>query len=125
MNGIDEMLAGYLACAIWTGHDWQDDGSEPESLEENYDVDDIAAGTVTEIRNEISEFVAYNSDDLIKSGGTWEQHGHDFCLTRNGHGAGFWDRGYGDIGDRLTAACRPYGTSELYVGDDGELYVQG
>lgn len=40
----------------------------------------------------------------------WAQHGHDFLLTRNGHGAGFWDRGYPvDIGRDLSTNARAYG----------------
>lgn len=61
-------------------------------------------------------------------GNTWttdEQDGHDFYLTRNGHGVGYWDRGYGPIGDILTDAAKSYGTSGLYVGDDGKIYTHG
>lgn len=49
------------------------------------------------------------------------QAGHDFALTRNGHGAGFWDRGLGDRGDRLTQASKPYGESTAWYSteDDG------
>ena len=39
------------------------------------------------------------------------QHGGDFYLTRNGHGAGFWDRGYGDVGKQLTEAAKVYGST--------------
>lgn len=39
----------------------------------------------------------------------------DFWLTRNGHGAGFWDRGAGSVGKRLTDAAKSYG--ERYVFD--------
>ncbi|HKU17678.1 MAG TPA: hypothetical protein VJP80_00215 [Candidatus Saccharimonadales bacterium] len=52
----------------------------------------------------------------------WELHGHDFWLTRNRHGAGFWDRGYGSAGEALSAAARVYGGRDLYVGDDGKVY---
>ena len=38
----------------------------------------------------------------------WAQHGHDFALTRNGHGAGFWDRGYGETGYELTGIAQRY-----------------
>jgi hypothetical protein len=51
-----------------------------------------------------------------------KQLGHDFYLTRNGHGAGFWDRGLGKLGDELTAMADPFGSYELYIGDDGKLY---
>lgn len=43
-----------------------------------------------------------------------EQAGHDFWLTRNGHGAGFWDRPeiYGDeAAAELTRACSFAGES--------------
>jgi hypothetical protein len=42
----------------------------------------------------------------------YQHAGHDFWLTRNGHGAGFWDRGMGMLGDELTAACKPYGSAD-------------
>ena len=48
----------------------------------------------------------------------YAQHGHDFALTRNHHGAGFWDRGYGDVGDRLTDAAQAYGEHSVLT-DDG------
>ncbi len=51
-----------------------------------------------------------------------EQAGHDFWLTRCGHGAGFWDRGLGEIGDRLTDAAHAAGNVDLYLGDDGKIY---
>lgn len=54
--------------------------------------------------------------------GFWDCMGHDFALTRNGHGAGFWDRGFGDIGDTLTDACRPYGEHNLYVDADDKIW---
>jgi hypothetical protein len=48
------------------------------------------------------------------------QTGHDFILTANGHGAGFWDRGYDSdarpdqpgrsVGRALTDNCKPYGS---------------
>jgi len=45
-------------------------------------------------------------------------------MTRNGHGAGFWDGDWPDDGDRLTKASEAYGTFDLYVGDDGEIHGQ-
>ena len=48
--------------------------------------------------------------------------GHDFALTRNGHGTGFWDRGLGEMGDMLSNECKPYGlhsvTLEVDENDD-------
>lgn len=43
-----------------------------------------------------------------------EQIGHDIWLTRNGHGAGFWDRKeiYGNHADLFTAMARAMGYHE-------------
>ena len=40
-----------------------------------------------------------------------------------GHGAGFWDRGLGALGKRLTDASKLYGESDEYVGDDGRIHI--
>jgi len=48
--------------------------------------------------------------------------GHDFWLTRNGHGAGFWDGDYGDIGDELTKLVNDnFGELNIYINEDGSL----
>lgn len=47
--------------------------------------------------------------------------GHDFWLTRNSHGAGFWDRGLGEDGDKLSNIAETYKACEDYIGDDGLL----
>ena len=46
-------------------------------------------------------------------GDRYHDAGGDFHLTRNGHGAGFWDGGWPEHGDELTELAKPYGTAEL------------
>ena len=56
--------------------------------------------------------------DYGERGENWlsaELAGHDFALTRNGHGTGFWDRGLGAIGDMLTEECEPYGSHNVTI----------
>lgn len=48
---------------------------------------------------------------------------HDFWLTRQGHGAGFWDGDWPEHGDALTELSNQFGEVWLYVGDDGLIYV--
>lgn len=51
--------------------------------------------------------------------------GHDFWLTRRGHGAGFWDRGLGDLGKRLSEAANACGdTGYPYAIGDGKADVE-
>ena len=54
--------------------------------------------------------------------GTYEA-GIDFWLTRNGHGTGFLDRGLGELGDTLTAACEAFGEVWVYLGDDSRVHI--
>lgn len=45
--------------------------------------------------------------------------GHDFWLTRNGHGAGFWDRGMPDeIGEGLSDIAKGYGERNAWFSDE-------
>lgn len=74
-----------------------------------------------------AEFLAQCADNgalsgYSDSGQTWEQFGVDFWLTRNGHGAGFWDRGLGALGDKLSEMANLCGTRYIYQGDDGLIY---
>lgn len=52
----------------------------------------------------------------------YQSAGHDFYLNRNGHGAGFWDRGLGDAGEVLSEASRAFGASHEFVAEDGLIY---
>lgn len=49
--------------------------------------------------------------------------GHDFWLTRNGHGAGFWDGDWPEVGARLDEIAKHFGGVEPYLGDDGKIYL--
>lgn len=117
VDAVVKAVEDGLECLVWQATD--DDG---DALEESgWQASDIAAASVTEFALDVADFWHGNHPDLkdLDPG----QAGHDFVLTRNGHGAGFWDRGLGKQGDRLTEMCRPYGTFDLYVGDDGNLYA--
>lgn len=54
-----------------------------------------------------------------------EQAGHDFWLTRNGHGSGFLDRPegfyYGYQGF-FTLISEVFGCVDIYIGDDGKAH---
>jgi hypothetical protein len=54
-----------------------------------------------------------------------EQIGHDLFLTRNRHGAGFWDRDClsKDIRDKLTQIAHDLKEVDVYAGDDGKIYI--
>lgn len=47
-----------------------------------------------------------------------ESFGHDMTLTRNHHGAGFWDRGAGELGDTLTEWAHSLGELHIFHGSE-------
>lgn len=116
---LEEFTTAYIECALWAEMDNADDsGGAP--LDDNYGPEDIDAKSMQQIQEDCRSFVEANADDL--AGLDAERCGHDFWLTRQGHGAGFWDRGLGAVGDRLTAASKVYGSDGIVVGDDGKLH---
>ncbi len=122
---LRRMVRAYLECAIWSGLDWDDmNGDNPEPLDAAYSIDDVPFITYARAVRDCSDFLG--SLNVVTLSQHWdaEQFGHDFSLTRNGHGAGFWDRGKGKLGDMLTDRCKVYGSVDLYAGDDGWLYFQ-
>jgi len=55
-------------------------------------------------------------------GDEWDYAAHDFILTRNHHGAGFWDGGWhAPWGERLTALAHTFPELESYLDDDDIL----
>lgn len=130
IDSLDSFTRGFLECALWSSLDSYDDaGGNP--LDENYGIEDFAPETLAQLLKDCEAFqqdeakdLALATEQLSPNRDADSQHGHDFWLTRNGHGAGFWDRGYPDgIGKRLTEASEAYGTVDLYVGDDGKVHA--
>jgi len=122
---LESVVLGYMECALWSSCD--DEGNELDGLYELYDFADEANASIHETIQDWLDLLDVEDIDW-RSGWSPEQLGHDFWLTRNGHGAGYWDRYSGadlreDLGNVLSALCKPYGTSDVYVGDDGKLYV--
>lgn len=120
---LDLMLAAYVECALWSSTYCKSEDDDPRPMDDNYGPEDLAPETLAEMRADCEAFAADNAADLIGRWSDPELVGHDFWLTRNHHGAGFWDRGEGERGDRLTRAAQVYGEVDLYVGDDGKVYL--
>jgi hypothetical protein len=115
---MDNFIKAYVAAALWSSNDESDEAGGV-AMDKNYTIEDISASTMTVIIKDCQRFQSENRELLFQSGLTDEQAGHDFWLTRCGHGTGFWDRDIGDFGDKLTKSCKKFGNVELYVGDDG------
>ena len=119
---LSDVAISYLETALWSSTD--DDGNP---LDDTYGVEDIAPETKQEAQQQLNDFFEYiNELFLLNEARKYRDDNHiahDFWLTRNGHGAGFWDGAYGDIGDQLTAAAKSFGSVDLYVGDDNQIWA--
>lgn len=119
---INEVLDNYMIAALWSSNDMDTD----EPLDANYSISDIAPNTKIQMYKDVKKFMEDNLDAIEESGMTDDQLGHDIWLTRNGHGAGFFDRGYDkDIEDKLEKSARDMKGVDLEVGDDGMIHQLG
>lgn len=125
MKPFDHFFVAYIEAALWSSND--DEGTPFNS---KFDRHQIHPHCLSAMEKECRAFLAQNIqtiDQAIEAhpGFTFTSAGHDFWLTRNHHGAGFWDRGLGDFSDQLTASANGFDAQDIYVGDDGLLYVSG
>lgn len=113
---MDKFLTAYIVAALWSSTD----GDKP--LDDEKTISDLAPETLAKMKGACEKFQAENASDLAAL--DTEQAGHDFWLTQNRHGAGFWDGDYEEkLGERLTNAAHKFPEMELYVGDDGKVYA--
>jgi hypothetical protein len=118
---IEEMTHHYIVAALWSSNDESTpEGGEP--LDNNYTPEDLAREAKAQALKDCRKFAKQNAKLLENMKA--EHAGHDFWLTRNGHGCGFWDRDLGEVGNKLTDACKKFGGCDAYVGDDGKIYLQ-
>lgn len=118
-SDIERFLSAYIECALWSTNDESDEaGGEP--FDKNYGPEDIHPDTLKGMREDSEKFIEENEGDIA---GQFQKAGHDFWLSRNGHGAGFFDGGWPEgVGKRLQEASRNWGDVYLYLGDDGKIH---
>lgn len=130
LNGLPEIVESYLEAVAFT--DFGDE-NEPE------DGSKFGPTAQLQAHTEVLEFLKMCSDaglfkckgsvfsplgEVMMKGYTMNSLAHDFWLTRNRHGTGFWDRGLGRVGDKLTELAHTCGSRGVYVGDDNLVYFE-
>lgn len=137
----DDFTKAYVEAMFWTEEERLCEDSEREppgvlvnltTLETRFDgpnaygADDLSPEAWKVINKDCAAFQEQYNTLWRGAGHTDEQAGHDFWLSRNGHGTGFWDRGLGEVGEQLHKACgwrTPFPEVNVYLGDDGKVYV--
>lgn len=132
---LEEFQRGYKTAALWSTS-----ATHPQTgLDVNLDDEDWpwADGEEAKMDAEAKRFFDQHQGKLERyaeqitplrdpsKGTAYDYAGHDFWLTRNGHGAGFWSRDIG-VGKSLASACgwgTEYPEVDLYLGDDLKIYI--
>jgi len=136
---MDKFTEAYIVAALWsstvddprypTGSD--NPGGEP--MDKHYSIQDIAAETLANMEADCKSFqnraaiagIDFDDDIGKQTQCSPEEYaGHDFWLTRNHHGCGFWDGDWKEpAATELTNLAHSFGECNLYVGDDGRICV--
>jgi len=148
VNGFDcsDMVASYIGTALWSSSCWLPcmadelvDGcmnvdeehplhgiSEGDRLDAHFDTSDCTDEMLSKAIKDCEAFKG-----KCEGAGLWDrmlelhdegQIGHDLWLTRNGHGAGFWESEWEEIGDQVTSLVRNHFSElDIWIDEDGKL----
>lgn len=115
---MNNTLRQYLETALWSSND---DNGIP--LDNDYSIEDISIESLERQSLELSQFI--NDAGSLLDGLDMTDVAHDFWLTRNRHGAGFWDGDYPEtVGQLLTHLSHKFKEVYVYVGDDNKVYFE-
>jgi hypothetical protein len=125
-DDLDGFVTAYLEAAEWLLPEENEESGDPDPS----DAEGFSAEAIAKAIEDCRDFRRLAGKDyrnaIRRVGYSEEQAGHDFWLTRNGHGAGFWDRGALDargLGDALSDHAKTFGTSDVYIGDDMRIHL--
>lgn len=113
-KAVSDFIDGYISALLWSSMVYPSDG-EPV----NADTFELSTAGRAKCESDCRAFCTKNEEIISQAislpGYDASQAGHDFALTRNGHGAGYWDRENLPIvlGELLTAAS--HRTGEVYA----------
>lgn len=128
LHEIEFESDAWRAAAKECGAGRQDD----TPLDRDFSVTDFSPEGMTRALADCEKFQADNAETIaaaISEGvtcgpdfGPEERGGHDFWLSRNGHGAGFFDGDWPEpYGDKLQDAARAFGELHPYVDGNGQI----
>ncbi len=131
---LDDFTRVYLEAALWSSNDESDPETGGNPLDYNYSIEDFALVAIREAVEDCQDFQKcfghlLTEENSLRYGPDCEnilqRAGFDFWLTRNHHGAGFWDGDWKEpAATRLTEGSHTYGEVHPYVGDDGFIYFE-
>ena len=129
---FEEFFKHYIIALLWSTSDTDSEGEEL-FLDSCYSIDDIDGKDLQKMEEEARKFFDENKHMFLYKEYTFRDGsytgeqlaGHDFALTRNHHGAGFWDGDYEeDVGEKLTNISKKFPEVYPVVGNKGKIYFE-
>ena len=114
IDEVDDFTRQYIETLVWS--------SEPD--DESWQGAMVSSELIERAWHECKAFL-YRTNWMLENEEN-QYHSdaaHDFALTRNHHGAGFWDGDWPKHGNRLTNIAESFGEITPYMGDDGLIYA--
>lgn len=110
-HNLDPFTQGYLGAAEWLAKVWAEDRDDDNLTDdERSRCRGFTRKAIAEAKRDCKAFQKTNKADLATyyeiSGRDEESAGMDYWLSRNGHGVGYFDRGYDPVFDRLQEMAR-------------------
>ena len=126
-DSLDEFTRAYIECAIWTDESTQDESMIQATYDsEVWDIENLSEEAADRMIADCKVFQYENRCYWVRvKEASDSQAGHDFWVTRNGHGVGFWDRPkiYGEhMATYLTEKCGRWPQVYMYE-HENQLYI--
>lgn len=115
IDRLPDFVTQYLASLLWS--------SEEES--DPMDLSQLSAEAMATAHADCRSFMVSHGELISQAVAVYglDSVAHDLALTRNRHGAGFWDGDLPEVlGQQLTSVCETMGGCTPYRGDDGLIY---
>ncbi len=112
LKSISSFVRQYLETALWSS---TNEDSEP--LDRHFGIEDCTRSMIVQAIADCAAFQSSTADALSEyyaKGYSETDAGQDFWLSRNGHGAGFFDHGNEPCFRALQEAARVCGSVNLY-----------
>jgi hypothetical protein len=108
---LENMVIAYLECALWSS---TDETGEP--MDRHATIKDFSKIAKEKAEKDCQDFLTKSGDVAL----TANQLGHNFWLSRNGHGTGFFDMNIPQA-QELQELAKTFKECDCYVGDDGSV----
>ena len=124
LSELSDFARGYFTAAFWTADDDAGGGEYANTGRADDHFERLHHDNLREQLSQCERFQADNVQTLEDAADDY-QAGIDFWLTRNHHGAGFWDGdwdhldGTGEAAKRLTDSAHSFGEANCFIDSEG------